>query len=117
MLVICPSRKYIYYLFRLWEYGLKYCFLFYSVALESALHQFILPQIDNDVDRTERLITIVDSLEPKQSLAFTALLRKQKAFNDHMHTYVKMCEDHVSFLSFEGTWGHINLNCNNLIDG
>jgi hypothetical protein len=66
------------------------------MSLESTLHKFILPQIDNDSDRTERLITVIESLQPKQKLAFTALIRKQKAFNENMNTYVKMCEDNVS---------------------
>lgn len=63
--------------------------------LESTLHKFILPELDNDIERTERLIIIIESLEDKQKLAFTGLVRKQNAFNVNMNTYVKMCQDRV----------------------
>lgn len=64
--------------------------------LESTLHKFILPEIDNDTERTERLITMIDSLEDKQRLAFTGLIRKKSAFNSNLNTYAKMCQDHLT---------------------
>jgi len=59
------------------------------------LHKYIFPEDDNDAERTERLVTVVDSLKDKQKTAFLALLQKQKLFNENMMTYVEMCENHV----------------------
>lgn len=64
--------------------------------LESTLHKYILPEIDNDAERTERLINIIESLEDKQRLAFTGLVRKKNAFNTNMNIYAKMCQDHMN---------------------
>jgi sister-chromatid-cohesion protein PDS5 len=64
--------------------------------LESTLNKYIFPQLENDTERAERLVTIVGSFGEKQKLAFTALVRKQKLFNENMNTYVKMCENAVS---------------------
>lgn len=63
--------------------------------LESTVQKYILPELENDLERTERLITIVESLEDKQKLAFTALVRKQKLFNENMNKYVTLCREHV----------------------
>jgi sister-chromatid-cohesion protein PDS5 len=65
--------------------------------LESTIQEYILPEIENDAERTERLITVVESLSEKQRLAFTALVRKQKASNENMQRYVKLCKNNVSF--------------------
>ncbi|KAI7902740.1 armadillo-type protein [Cokeromyces recurvatus] len=51
------------------------------------LFSFLYLENENDVDRTERLVTIYDSLQSKQRLAFTALIRRQKLFNENMHDY------------------------------
>lgn len=64
--------------------------------LESTLHKFILPEIENDAERTERLITMIESLEEKQKLAFTGLVRKKSAFNSNMQNYAKLCQDHMN---------------------
>lgn len=70
----------------------------FRMNLENTLQKYIFPELDNDVERTERLITIVESLEPKQRLAFTAVIRKQKSFNENMNQFVKLCEDHVRII-------------------
>lgn len=69
----------------------------FSVNLESTLNNYILPQVDNDSERAERLVNVVGTFGEKQKLAFTALVRKQKLFIENMHTYVNMCENAVSF--------------------
>ncbi|EPB84270.1 hypothetical protein HMPREF1544_08990 [Mucor circinelloides 1006PhL] len=63
--------------------------------IEFILHKYIFPEDDNDAERTERLVTVVDSLKDKQKTAFLALLQKQKLFNENMMTYVEMCENHI----------------------
>ncbi|KAI8352060.1 hypothetical protein BD560DRAFT_477874 [Blakeslea trispora] len=49
-----------------------------TMNLESTLLNYILPENENDAERTERLVVVVESLTEKQTLAFTALIRKQK---------------------------------------
>ncbi|KAI8080901.1 armadillo-type protein [Thamnidium elegans] len=66
-----------------------------TMNLESTIQKYILPELENDLERTERLITIVESLEEKQKLAFTALVRKQKLFNENMNKYVKLCQEQI----------------------
>ena len=65
--------------------------------LESTLLTYILPENENDAERTERLIVVLESFAEKQKLAFTALVRKQKMFNDNLHKYIDMCEKAVSY--------------------
>ncbi|KAI9485716.1 MAG: armadillo-type protein [Benjaminiella poitrasii] len=64
-----------------------------TMGLENTLLNHILPENENDAERTERLVTVYDSLQPKQRLAFTALIRRQKLFNENMHDYIKRCEN------------------------
>ncbi|KAL9541955.1 hypothetical protein MBANPS3_008853 [Mucor bainieri] len=63
--------------------------------IESILQKYIFPENDNDAERTERLVVVVDALKEKQRVAFLALLQKQKLFNQNMLTYVEMCENHM----------------------
>lgn len=63
--------------------------------IESTFQRFILPENDNDAERTERLVTVVGSLKDKQKVAFLALLQKQKLFNENMYTFVEMCENNI----------------------
>lgn len=65
------------------------------MCLEETLLKYIFPMNENDEERAERLVTVVDSLTPKQRLAFTALIQKQKAFNQNMQQYLKFCENLV----------------------
>ncbi|KAI8348451.1 armadillo-type protein [Choanephora cucurbitarum] len=67
-----------------------------TMNLESTLLTYILPENENDAERTERLIVVVESFAEKQKLAFTALIRKQKMFNDNLHKYIDMCEKAIS---------------------
>lgn len=84
------------------------------MSLESTIQEYILPEIENDADRVERLITVVGSLSEKQRLAFIALVRKQKSFNENMQRYVKLCENHVSCLLMEA---YLQYLITNSIDG
>ncbi|CEG69090.1 hypothetical protein RMATCC62417_05229 [Rhizopus microsporus] len=66
------------------------------MTLQDTLLAYIFPYDEDDQQRTERLVTVVESLEEKQKLAFTAIIRKQQRFNDDLQKYVRMCEDEVS---------------------
>ncbi|KAI8646023.1 armadillo-type protein [Parasitella parasitica] len=63
--------------------------------VEAIFQTFIVPENDNDAERTERLVTVLDSLKDKQKIAFLALLQKQKLFNENMLTFVEMCEKNI----------------------
>lgn len=65
------------------------------MTLQDTLLAYIFPYDEDDQQRTERLVTVVESLEEKQKLAFTAIIRKQQRFNDDLQKYVRMCEDEV----------------------
>ncbi|KAG1456183.1 hypothetical protein G6F55_006644 [Rhizopus delemar] len=66
-----------------------------TMALEDALITYIFPYDENEQQRAERLVVITETLEQRQKIAFTAIIRKQKKFNDDMHKYLKMCEDMI----------------------
>ncbi|KAI8087857.1 armadillo-type protein [Gilbertella persicaria] len=63
-----------------------------TMDMEHALLKYILPEDENDEERTERLVVVFESLHEKERLAFAALVRKQKMFNENLHTYVDMCQ-------------------------
>jgi hypothetical protein len=65
------------------------------MILQDTLLAYIFPYDEDDQQRTERLVTVVESLEEKQKLAFTAIIRKQQRFNDDLQKYVRICEDEV----------------------
>lgn len=65
------------------------------MCLEETLLKYIFPYNEDDEKRTERIVTVVDSLTPKQRLAFTALIQKQKTFNQNMQQYLNICENTV----------------------
>lgn len=66
--------------------------------LEEALFAYIFPYNEDDEQRTDRLISVVETLEERQKLAFIALVRKQKRFNDDLQKFRQMCEDKVKEL-------------------
>lgn len=72
--------------------------MIHRMALEDALITYIFPYDENEQQRAERLVVITETLEQRQKIAFTAIIRKQKKFNDDMHKYLKMCEDMVYLL-------------------
>jgi sister-chromatid-cohesion protein PDS5 len=81
------------------------------MALEDTLFAYIFPYNEDDQQRTERLITVLETLEQRQKLAFTAIVRKQKRFNDDMHKYLRIGESMASyFLSIQMTKVNI-YNC------
>lgn len=82
--------------------------------IESTFQKFILPENDNDAERTERLVSVVDSLKDKQKVAFLALLQKQKLFNENMYTFVEMCENNVC-INCIGNLAKILINCRLII--
>ncbi|KAI8992505.1 armadillo-type protein [Pilobolus umbonatus] len=70
-----------------------------TMGLEKTLLKHILPFNDNDSERADRLVTVVESLQPPQRLAFTALVRKQKRFNDDFHKYADMVDNAIDNLN------------------
>lgn len=64
--------------------------------MEHIINNHILPENENDAERAGRLVTIVASLDEKQKLAFTALMRKQQSTNENIHRFVTLCQDLVS---------------------
>ncbi|KAG0164485.1 hypothetical protein DFQ30_009873 [Apophysomyces sp. BC1015] len=60
-------------------------------TLESTIIQYILPENTNDVERTERLVTVLASLENRAEVAFSALIQRHKTFMESMQQYVRTC--------------------------
>ena len=52
--------------------------LYYSVTLEATVNQYLLPYIENDKERTERLVLMIGSFGPRAKNAFRAYIHKQK---------------------------------------
>lgn len=76
MSMMCPSRKLINE--HLMRSGCLLLTNISSTALEHTVHEYIIPTIMDDKERTERLITVFGSFDQKGKIAFLALVRKQK---------------------------------------
>ncbi|KAI8141303.1 armadillo-type protein [Fennellomyces sp. T-0311] len=61
-------------------------------TLESTVNQYILPYIESDKERTERLVLIIESLGSRSKSAFRAYIHKQRSCTVSVHRFIKACE-------------------------
>ncbi|KAF7727823.1 hypothetical protein EC973_006936 [Apophysomyces ossiformis] len=60
--------------------------------LESTLLRHIFPTNTDDIQRTDRLVTVIASLESRAERAFSSLIQRQKSFMEHMqHRLIGCC--------------------------
>ncbi|KAI9305906.1 hypothetical protein BJ944DRAFT_160861 [Cunninghamella echinulata] len=66
---------------------------FNSIALENTIQQYIIPENTDDNERTERLVTVLKSLNHQATCAFLALLRREHA-QDKIETLLRNISNH-----------------------
>ena len=70
-----------------------------TIIIESTILQYVLPPLSDHEQRTERMLTVVDSLNDKQRTAFLSILTRQKAAIQIVGLFI----DHAMVSSGNGT--------------
>ncbi|KAI9491520.1 armadillo-type protein [Zychaea mexicana] len=63
-----------------------------TATLESTVNQYLFPYNEDDKERTERLVFVIKSFEPRTKNAFRALIHKQRGCIAGIQRFIKACE-------------------------
>lgn len=51
---------------------------YFSALVEKTLHEYIFPPMDDDLERTKRLVSILEMVDERSKYGFVSIIRKQK---------------------------------------